>query len=133
MSKLTERQKQEMKVPESTQQFRVTKWLDEHKFIYFAVPNGYKKSRYQQLQAKREGLKAGVPDIIILTKTPTTGQPVALEMKKYMGPKHAMPCKCMSKEQKEWMQKVVQNDFAHVLAHGSDDAIGRLKKLYNIA
>lgn len=115
-------------IKESVHQFRVCKWLDERNIVYFAVPNGYKKSKFQQAQAKREGLKAGVPDIIILTKA-KNDTPTALELKKYMGEKHKLPCNCMSESQKEWQTIMTQNGFNHVLAHGEDEAIQDLIEL----
>ncbi len=115
----------ERAVSESVQQYRVVRWLEQRGHIFFAVPNGYKKSVFQQSQAKREGLKAGVPDIIILTKA-KNGEPTALEMKKYMGSGHRLPCKCIKESQLEWQTTLVGLHWNHVLAHGYDEAINDL-------
>lgn len=123
-------ERQEKLTKESVHQFRVCKWLDQHDIVYFAVPNGYKKSKFQQAQAKREGLKSGVPDIIILTKT-KDGYPVALEMKKYKGKNHKLPCNCLEEHQVEWKEKFIRAGWMHILAHGSEDAIATLEELYN--
>ena len=41
-----------------------------------AVPNGQKRTRWQQQQAKREGISAGFPDLIIVSRTPDFGSGV---------------------------------------------------------
>jgi len=121
---------QQMKLTkESVHQFRVCQWLDKNDLIYFAVPNGYKKSMFQQMQAKREGLRPGVPDIIIVSKN-KQNQGTVLEMKRYKGAKHKLPCGCLDIEQAKWRDLFVKEGWTHVLAHGSDEAIGDLEQLY---
>jgi len=119
-------EKVEKAISESTQQFRVTKWLDQRNIIYFAVPNGYKKSIYQQSQAKREGLKSGVPDIIILTKA-KNGKSTVLEMKRYK--KHRGLCNCIKDDQKMWQEIFISHEWNYVLGHGCDEAINDLLAL----
>jgi hypothetical protein len=124
-------EKLEKSISESVQQFRVCNWLDSHNIVYFAVPNGKWSNFANAAKAKREGQRPGVPDLFLLTKCKLK-KPIALEMKKYLGAKHRLPCNCMSTEQLEWRDKTVSCGFIHLLAHGSDDAISTLADLYNL-
>jgi len=112
-------------ISESTHQFRVVKWLEQRGHVCFAVPNGGSRNRFEAMRLKREGVRSGVPDIIILTPAKNNCS-TAVEMKKYKGVKHKQPCNCMEESQKEWQQLFINNGFNHILAHGEEDAIADL-------
>lgn len=114
---------------ESYHQQKVVKWLKDNEFDFFAVPNGYRTSFSQAKKAKAEGLQSGVPDILILNKC-SKNKPVALEMKKYKGAKHKIPCNCLEQNQVVWKEKFEANGWVHILAHGYEDAIAKLILIY---
>jgi len=120
----------EKELSESIHQETVCRWLELNRIVYFAVPNGKWTSYSQAKKSKREGLKSGVPDILIIDKN-ANGQCTALEMKKYKGANHKLPCNCMSDDQKYWMDIFYQKGWTCILAHGSKEAIADLSKLYN--
>lgn len=124
-------EKQEKLIKESVHQYRVCKWLTQHNLVFFAVPNGYKKSKFQQAQAKREGLKSGVPDLIIISKN-KNGQSTVLEMKRYKGSRHKCPCNCIEGEQAVWRDTFIHEGWTYILGHGADEAIQDLEILYDI-
>lgn len=124
-------EKQQKTVPESIHQQKVCQWLLKNDLIFFAVPNGYKTSITQAIKAKKEGLTSGVPDILILSRTPNR-MPVALEMKRYRGSTHKYPCKCLSENQTIWKTRFLENGWAYILAHGYEEAINDLKQLFQI-
>jgi hypothetical protein len=115
---------------ETVHQERVGMWLDMKKVDWFPVINGARVSSMAQARKlKREGMKAGIPDILIITPSPTTKHPVALEMKRIVAEKHKLPCNCLEDDQILWRDKFVKNGWTHILAHGSDDAIETLERL----
>lgn len=61
-----------------------------------AVPNGGKRTRWQQMQAKREGMSAGFPDLILVGQHFVSDDPLVAfaEIKANAA---------MTEEQKEWM------------------------------
>ncbi len=124
-------------ISESVHQFRVVQWLEANRIAYFKIPNENKMlsllSQQRKMlyfkKMKQEGYKPGLPDIMIITPC-RTGKPVVLEMKKYMGEKHKIPCNCMNENQKQWQRFFTNNGWIHILAHGADDAIDALNKIY---
>lgn len=76
-----------------------------------AVPNGQKRTRWQQMQAKREGMSAGFPDLILVSsrQVPVSGiggsmistQPLSA----YCEIKALAP---MTAEQKDWLMFLME-------------------------
>lgn len=103
-----------MKVPsEHDEQVVVCKWLDLLGVTYYAVPNGSNKSLTAQRKFKAEGLKAGVPDMVILLEG---GRSVYIEMKRVKG-------STTSKEQKEWQERLRVLGFSAHICKGASEAI----------
>ncbi len=50
---------------EAQLQNSVKKWLDEQGYLYCHVPNGGKRGKRTAAQLKNQGVKPGVPDILI--------------------------------------------------------------------
>jgi len=75
------------------------------KLLYFAIPNGGARHIAVAAKMKAEGVRAGVPDLMILTN----GIPRFLEVKTDRGD--------LSEKQKEW--------FAHLDGQGVDCALVR--------
>lgn len=59
--------------------------VDGRKLLFCAVPNGAHTSIQQAMKLKREGLERHVPDLLIFTRSPKTGLPLAIEMKRTRG------------------------------------------------
>ena len=59
-------------------QCAICEYLDILRIFYFAVPNGSYKSKAAANKFKREGLKAGIPDLCILKN----GKAYFIEVKK---------------------------------------------------
>jgi hypothetical protein len=66
-----------------------------------AVPNGQKRTRWQQQQAKREGMSAGFPDLIITgSRRSSNSNMGAGPLSAYIEIKANAP---MTQEQKDWL------------------------------
>ena len=51
---------------EAQEQEQLCKWLSAKNITYFAVPNGGLRSKRTGAQLKKQGVKAGVPDLLII-------------------------------------------------------------------
>lgn len=109
---------------ESDHQAMVCRWLDANRVRYFAVPNGALlggRSRFATMgKLKREGLKNGVPDLII-PQPAADGRPAAVEMKK--------PGGRLTDEQRDWLCWFERNGWHALTCYGFDDAIAKLTEL----
>ena len=115
-----------MKNEESNAQSAVFRWIDLHRNKYsalrmaFAVPNGAKRSIITASILKREGVRRGVPDILLLS--PSNGfHGLAIEMKKEKGG-------VISPEQKEWLKNLQEEGYAAFVCKGAEDAIDTIKR-----
>ena len=108
-----------MSIPtEHQEQCAVIQYFDlkykEHRGRLFAIPNGSYKSRAAASSFKKEGLRAGVPDLML---------PVAMkgyhglfiEMKRLKG-------SVTSKEQKDWHEYLNAQGYLCVVCKGADIA-----------
>lgn len=59
--------------------------VDGRKLLFCAVPNGAHTSIQQAVKLRREGLEKHAPDLLIFTRSPKTGLPLAIEMKRTKG------------------------------------------------
>ena len=114
-----------MKSPsEHDEQVTFCKYLDFVHVTYFAIPNGTFLSgtalqRAKQMnRLKKEGLKNGVPDLCLLFEG---GKSVYIEMKKAKGG-------TVSKDQKEWLERLRVLGFDAYVCKGAAEAIEVVKK-----
>jgi hypothetical protein len=105
---------------EHDEQVRVIDWANAHvgqipelKYL-FAVPNGGKRHKKTAKELAREGLKSGVPDLLLLLHRGVYSG-LAIEMKTLTG--------AASREQKEWLQWLAEQGYCARLARGADMAI----------
>lgn len=103
---------------EHDEQVTLCQWLDIVGVTYYAVPNGSNKSHTAQRKFKAEGLKPGVPDIVCLFDG---GVSVYIEMKRRKGG-------TVSKEQKEWQQRLHLLGFEAHICKGAAEAIAVIEK-----
>jgi len=111
---------------EEDEQRVVAEWLDRHGVCWYHPMNeGKHKPQYRRKQAQL-GLKAGVPDIIILDP-PTAHKNkycgTAIELKRRDGKNRP------TKRQKEWLQKLADRGWYTAVCYGADEAIRLCEKL----
>lgn len=120
---------------ETIEQQQVVNWLNAKELNFFAVPNGQivmrELPRARQFRVlshfKKEGVQPGVPDLMIVSKSPLKSKPVALEMKRAVG--HRGECTCLSEDQKDWHKRLIQEGWIVIIAHGFEEAIKDLEAL----
>lgn len=103
---------------EHAEQCAVASWLRAQGVWFFAVPNGAKMGPAEAAKMKREGLRPGIPDLLIVDK----GKRIALEMKRREGGR-------VSPEQASAMAHLGGEGWMCIIAHGAEDAIGVLKEI----
>jgi len=92
--------------------------------LLFAVPNGVKRSKRYMAKLKRQGLKPGIPDMLL---------PVArwgfhglfIELKRPAGPGHAKGR--TSKEQKKWINNLNQQGYSAIVCYGWKETVQTIK------
>lgn len=102
-------------------QMEVAVLLDYLKLVWCHVPNEGKRSPQYAVSLKRQGVKAGVPDILIFDLTP--GRPyrgVALELK--YGRNRQSP------EQKEWQKRLEDCGWYYEICYTAEEVYEVLKK-----
>ena len=106
--------------PEHIEQVRLVNWFrdnfKEPDYIIFAVPNGGKRGRAEAERLKKEGVKAGVNDLIILTHN----RVIFLEMKKVNTE--------TSPKQKEFHKNLEYLGFVNMVGYGATDASEKILK-----
>lgn len=71
-----------------------------------AVPNGQKRTRWQQMQAKREGMSAGFPDLVVVgSKFPDSDRSDLFPLVAFCEIKALAP---MTAEQKDWLMFLME-------------------------
>ena len=87
--------------------------------LLFAVPNGGKRHIRTAINLKREGVKAGVPDIIFAYPS---GQfhGLFIELKRRKGG-------VVSEEQKEMIHLLTYQGYCAIVCQGCDEAIEKLE------
>lgn len=108
---------------ESAHQKAVIQWCSMNKEagLIFAIPNGtHIKSHQGRAKAKAEGLKKGVPDLML--PIPRHGfNGLFIEMKKPKDDKS--PAGRPSREQLKWLDDLAEQGYMTALCVGSDAAI----------
>ncbi len=105
---------------ESEEQCMLFEWADVQRTkwpeldLLFHIPNGSSKSKYQAVKFKREGLKAGVPDLCL----PVARQgyhALYIEMKRTEGGR-------LSDAQKWWLENLHAQGNKAVVCNGFEEA-----------
>jgi hypothetical protein len=113
---------------EAREQEAVAAWLDIHGVLWFHPPNGGHRNKATASALRRQGVKPGVPDIIILDR-PTEhpecrGCAVELKAPKGQG---ASPKPSMS--QLDWIAALRSRDWLTYIAYGATDCIQWLQSV----
>ena len=100
------------KVPlEGAEQAAIVARLRREKIPFYSVPNGSDVEPHHRIKMVKEGLEAGVSDLVILKYKDA----LYLEMKRRSGSK-------WSDEQKAWKEKVEALGFRYAVAKGAKEA-----------
>lgn len=125
---------------EAQEQIQLCKWLDGKGVTYFAVPNGGLRAKRTAMALKKQGVKAGVPDLLIIDHAhmEIDGQVktfvgVALELKRQSEqPKETaadyrdQPFKGASEAQRRWLNRFSERGWISLVAYGALDAVVKL-------
>lgn len=101
---------------ESFEQSNLFKWASHNErripelALMFAIPNGIHTSRWAGVRAKREGVKAGVPDIFLAFPR-GSHHGLFIEMKRESGG-------TTRKNQSEWITKLTGQGYKCEVCHG---------------
>lgn len=90
----------------------------------FAIPNGGERNIVVAAKLKKEGVKAGVPDILL--PYPNGGyNGLFIEMKRREGGR-------ILKKQREWLRNLTENGYVCVIARGFEEAKGAIEKYLRV-
>lgn len=89
---------------------------------------GKHKVQYRVKQA-RMGMKKGVPDILIFSKSKMTHKPVALELKRARGPRGGGGGS-ISPEQQHWLDRLIDCGWTTKVCHGIEEATEFIARHY---
>ena len=107
---------------EHDEQVTVVQWLmRQHKdILFFAIPNGGLRSKRTAINLKAEGVRKGVPDMMIPALF------LFVEMKRQKGG-------TVSPEQKSWLEYLKSCGYRCEVCRGADDAIEVISRYVNEA
>lgn len=103
-----------LKRSEAKEQIAVVQYCDMKRIPIFAIPNGGSRNAIEAANLKRQGVKAGVPDLMIpVAKQGYHG--LFIEMKVgYNKP---------TDKQVGWINLLIKNGYLVKVCYGSDEAI----------
>lgn len=108
---------------EDGHQVALAQWLDLRGLRWFHPPNGGQRHAIVARKLKTQGVKAGVPDVIITSPVP--GRPevrgVALELKTPKGR--------LSDSQKSWLDGLEADGWVCLVGYGWSDAVAQIEKV----
>lgn len=121
---------QNRKRSEATEQEIVINWCEynsprhpELKLIYH-VPNGGSRNQLEAVNLKRQGVKAGVPDLNL---------PVALHGFHGLYIEMKFGKNKTTEEQKWWLEQLQKQGYKTAVCYGADEAIDTIKEYLDIA
>ena len=104
---------------EHDEQNIVIKYCELKKIPVFHIPNGSYKSFTARVKSKQEGLKPGVPDLMIpIAKSIYHG--LFIEMKRLKGGN-------VSEHQKQWIELLNKQGYRAIICYGSSEAIKEIE------
>lgn len=100
----------------------VARWLDASGVRWCHVPNGEFRDPRTARRLKAQGVKPGVPDVLIFESPPNAPMAVgaALELKTEDGR--------ASRGQKDWLDALRLNLWEVAVVHGPDEAAAKLRE-----
>lgn len=114
-------------VSEHTHQVNLIKWFDlKHKEFagrLFAIPNGGQRNIIVATKLKAEGVRSGVPDLMLPVQRGKFGG-MFVEMKKIKGN--------ITGSQSEWLGFLNSQGYYATVCYGFDDAAGEINKYLSL-
>lgn len=111
---------------EAEEQAELARRLDSAGLVWFAVPNGGSRHVLEARNLVRQGVKSGVPDLVILSPTPAAPRGVALELKR------APPVGTLGDvrpDQWAWLARFEAEGFRTLVGLGWRDSVRQLQRL----
>jgi len=107
---------------EEQDQSALAKLLDMKNLCWFHPPNGGLRHVIVAEKLKAQGVKSGVPDVLIFDRPPAFPGAigVAIELKRSKGG-------TVSKEQKIWHEKLIKRGWIVRVCRGIDEALAAVK------
>ena len=119
VKKMTAKQIKKDIVPiEYDEQVKLAEYLDMKGYCWCHVPNGGNRNVVTGAKLKKQGVKPGVPDVLIFDSPG-----IAIELKRKKGGR-------LRKSQKEWLRKLAARNWITNVCHGADEAIDWLEELF---
>jgi hypothetical protein len=110
---------------EHEEQCLLVKWLELNKYKFTAIPNAWVGSIGQVMKMKREGLRGGIPDMLVIVKNKLVWIELKSEkLKPKRGGKGGV-----SDEQKEWHKCLRDCGNQVFVCYGFDEAREIIKNL----
>ena len=124
----------DMKCPtEEQEQIKLAEYLDWKGYCWCHVPNGGNRNVVTGAKLKRQGVKPGIPDILIFDSPKRAiREMVGCEIKRFKGIVIELKRKKggqVSKTQKEWLNKLEDRGWLTRVCKGADEAIDWLEEL----
>jgi len=112
---------------EAVEQAALARRLNAAGLVWFHVPNGGSRgSAREGASLRAAGLKAGVPDVVILSPAPGAPRGAVIELKRRPP---AGRLEDVRPEQWAWLGRFAEAGFAAMVALGCEDAVSQLRGL----
>lgn len=105
---------------EHQEQSLVIKYCELRKIPIFHIPNGSYKSKTARMKSKKEGLKAGIPDLMIPVAN-RNHHGLFIEMKRVKSSK-------VSVHQEQWIELLNKQGYKAVICYGNNEAIKEIEE-----
>lgn len=108
---------------EEQEHMTLVEWLELNKINFFHVPNEGRHKVQYRVKQKRMGVKAGVPDLILVDPPPDKSHVgTAIELKRQKGGR-------VTPDQAKWLDILRERGWAVAVCRGAGEAIDFLKSL----
>ena len=110
---------------EEQEQKALAKYLDFRGLCWFHVPNGGNRDAITGKHLKQQGVKPGVPDILIFRELhqPPTFAGVAIELKRQRGG-------VVTKDQRRWIDLLMQRGWKCEVCRGAHEAVAFIEEYF---
>jgi len=108
---------------EFEEQCKLAEYLDQKGYCWCHVPNGGNRDAVTGAKMKKQGVKPGVPDVLIFDVPDNRHKGVAIELKRKKGGQ-------LQESQGKWLTKLKYNNWLTKVCHGADKAIDWLEQIF---